>query len=138
MQNPVAYFDGAAEPNPGAAGIGYVILSPEGETILEVSAPIGHATNNVAEYTALIELLKDAIRLKVQNLKIFGDAQLVINQVNGIWQTKQPHLAPLTEQAASLLKQADASLYWGMRERNKRADRLSKIGVKMNGDARDV
>lgn len=122
------YFDGASKGNPGQAGIGCVIVSPEGRTIWEHSEAIGIATNNEAEYTALIRLLENARALGIVEIHIKGDSQLVINQVSGGWKINHDHLFVLCEEARTLLgKFKQHKLSWIPREKNKQADRLSNI-----------
>ena len=123
-----AWFDGATEPNPGRRGIGGLLLSAAGERV-EISAAIGHGTNNEAEYEALIAVLREAVRLEIKHLVICGDSQLVIQQVTGAWACKSPNLKQLCATAQSLLRQVNAArtveLRWIPREENTAADALS-------------
>ena len=94
-----AYFDGACRGNPGSCGLGGVILDPDGKPIFEISRPAGHGTNNEAEYKALIAVAEALGKLAVQSVDIFGDSELVVNQVNGDWAIRKWHLQPLCESA---------------------------------------
>lgn len=121
-----AWFDGAAEPNPGARGIGAVLKGPNGE-IAEISQAIGFGTNNEAEYQALIAVLEEAAHRDVHHLIVQGDSQLVINQVDGTWGVKAPGLWALCERAQVLVRRIGrVRLSWIPREQNREADALSK------------
>jgi len=123
----IAYFDGASRGNPGPAGIGCVLLDAEtGEAIWELSKPVGIKTNNEAEYLALIELLAHLVETKTYNVYVRGDSKLIVNQVNRVWQVKEPHLWELCVQACELIPRSQiAKLKWVPREQNRYADRLS-------------
>jgi ribonuclease HI len=81
-----AYFDGAASGNPSPAGIGYAVLDARGKIVHEHFERVGIATNNEAEYRALIALAKKLLEEGIKQVAIMGDSQLVINQVNEAWQ----------------------------------------------------
>jgi ribonuclease HI len=129
-------FDGASEPNPGPSGSAYVLFSPiqtdeKGEQfrnlVQEGFTYIPHATNNEAEYSALILGLTKALELGITELDVEGDSNLVVNQVQGSWKVKVPRLVPLRSKANKLLwrlkKWSVKHIY---REDNTDADRLSK------------
>ena len=125
-----AWFDGAAEPNPGQRGIGAVLKGPAGERI-EISENIGYGSNNEAEYSALIAVLDAAIKAKVQKLDVFGDSQLVIMQVSGQWKINTKTLVPLCQSARKLKGQiSKVTLKWIRREKNLEADALSKRALR--------
>lgn len=129
-------FDGASEPNPGPSGSAYVIFSPiltdeSGDQIRNVVQEgftyIPHATNNEAEYTALILGLTNALNLGITEIEVEGDSNLVVNQVQGLWKVKVPKLVPLQSKANKLLwKFKKWSVKHIYREENTDADRLSK------------
>ena len=135
-------FDGASEPNPGPSGSAYVIFSPiqtdeQGEqsrsVVQEGFTYIPHATNNEAEYTALILGLTKALELGITEIEVEGDSNLVVNQVQGLWKVKVPKLVPLQSKANKLLwKFKKWSVKHVYREENQDADRLSKeaLGVR--------
>ncbi|MHB1417987.1 MAG: ribonuclease HI family protein [Bacillota bacterium] len=124
------YFDGASESNPGRAGIGGVIISPDGDVVWEHSEGIGTATNNEAEYRALIAVAEELGKMGVKKAIIHGDSQLVVNQVNGNWRINHAHLYQLREAAlVCLLPIPDWSLEWVPREGNRLADKLSKKAI---------
>ena len=97
------YADGAARGNPGPAGSGAALVAPDGTVIAELTRFLGHATNNVAEYTALIIGLEEATRLEIEHLDIRMDSLLVVQQMKGVWRIKHPGLKPLALQAGTLL-----------------------------------
>jgi len=121
-----AYFDGSASPNPGDMNVGGHIKNDK-YTVSKFSKNMGNGTNNEAEYLALIELIKKIIYLHIKKVEIFGDSQLVVNQVNGVFKVKQENIKKLVEHVKNLLKQIpDWSLSWIERSKNKEADVLSK------------
>lgn len=137
-------FDGASEPNPGPSGSAYVIFSPiqideQGEqyrnVIQEGFTYIPHATNNEAEYSALILGLTKALELGITEIDVEGDSNLVVNQVQGLWKVKVPKLVPLQSKANKLLwKFKKWSVKHIPREENTDADRLSKEALTVRGE----
>ena len=103
MRRAFLYADGAARGNPGPAGAGAALVDEDGHVVGEAMRHLGHATNNVAEYTALIIGLEEARRQGVQDLEIRMDSKLVVEQMNGKWRIKHPNLKPLATQAGALL-----------------------------------
>ena len=95
------YVDGACSGNPGEAGIG-VIVKRDGKMIKEISQSIGQATNNIAEYTAMIYALQEALILKSDNVTIYTDSELVFNQVTGNYKVKDAKLLLLFDQVRHL------------------------------------
>ncbi len=104
MDKLLIYFDGASQGNPGDAAIGVVITDGRGNVVEEISTSIGRATNNVAEYKALIEAARAALEYMPQRAIFFTDSQLAANQINGIYRVRQPHLAILNREAEDLLQ----------------------------------
>ena len=119
--------DGGSRGNPGPAGYGAVVRThPTGEILLERYGSIGVTTNNVAEYTGLIEGLKAALELNATEVDCRMDSKLVVEQMSGRWQIKNPGLRPLAAQAATLVSRFERVTYeWIPRERNKAADALA-------------
>ena len=91
----VIFTDGAAEPNPGPAAIGATIKDEQGRLITTISQPIGRATNNQAEYRAIIAALEKAIRLGAKRVELKSDSELVVKQFNGEYRVKKAALKPL-------------------------------------------
>ena len=123
------YTDGAARGNPGPAGIGVVIKS-ENKVILEVADYIGKATNNVAEYMALIRGLEEAIDLGHKSVDAFADSELMVKQLNGEYRVKNEGLLPLYLHLKSLIRKFNHfTITHTPRESNIHADRLSNKGI---------
>jgi ribonuclease HI len=130
--NPVAgpafhiHIDGASRGNPGEAGFGVHVASPEGATVAEIYGYLGRATNNVAEYQALIHALRYALGRGAGRVRIFSDSELVVRQMSGAYKVKHRDMIPLHREASSLLTRLqDATLSHVPRERNRDADRLA-------------
>jgi probable phosphoglycerate mutase len=124
------YTDGAARGNPGPAGLGVVIEDESGARLRGLCRYIGIATNNRAEYLALIEGLTAASEWKPDRLEVFLDSQLVVEQVNGRWKIKHADLQPLARQAQALLKEfPSVTLSYVPREKNKGADALANRAI---------
>jgi len=123
-----AWIDGASRGNPGEAGFGVLIETdrvPE-----EIVGYLGKATNNVAEYAALIAVLKLAADRRVRKLVVYSDSQLLVRQVNGAYKVKAPHLVPIFLQALKLRQTIpDFTIEHVAREENKEADRLANQAI---------
>lgn len=119
--------DGGSRGNPGPAGYGAVVRDADtGELLAEVSGGLGNATNNVAEYSGLIAGLSAALKEGAECAEARLDSKLVVEQMSGRWQVKQPHLRPLASEAAALARQlGDIKYTWVPRARNAHADRLA-------------
>jgi ribonuclease HI len=100
----VLHVDGGARGNPGPAAIGVVISRPDGEVVEELAERIGPATNNVAEYRALLRGVERAKELDATELEIVGDSELIARQLNGAYKVKHPAMKPLYEQAMAALR----------------------------------
>ncbi len=122
------YADGGARGNPGPAAIGAVVIDPMTDPparLATVSERIGVATNNVAEYRAVIAGLQAARPFGARVVHVRADSLLVIRQLEGIWRVKQPHLRPLHAEAKALLAEYDVvDLAHVPREQNTDADLL--------------
>jgi len=120
------YTDGACRGNPGPSAIAYTI-SRDGHEPIEVSECLGKATNNIAEYTALIRALEHALELG-PNLRVVlhSDSELMVKQMNGEYAVKNAELKELYNEAIALCKQFDRrpEIRHVRREQNKRADEL--------------
>ena len=124
------FTDGGARLNPGLAGIGVVLLDDHGEVIGEIARPIGTATNNVAEYTALIEGLKLALDKGATHLDIQGDSPVVAGHLLKSHQVKTERLRVLVEEVKALLLRFEGySLCRQPRAENAHADRLANAGM---------
>lgn len=125
----IAYADGGSRGNPGPAGIG-ALLQKDGVTIAEVSEAIGVATNNVAEYTALIRILEKAIELGYTRIEVRMDSELVVKQMDGLYKVKNEGLRPLYNKAQGLSRKFGSFFIEHVRrENNKEADQLANAAM---------
>jgi ribonuclease HI len=105
VKRAVLYADGACRGNPGPAGSGAALVNEEGHVVAEAMRHLGHGTNNVAEYTALIIGLEEARRHDVEELEVRMDSKLVVEQMNGRWRVRDAKLIPLAVRARELFAQ---------------------------------
>ena len=117
--------DGGARGNPGPAAYGYVLEADDGTVLAAHGEAIGVATNNVAEYRALVEGLRTAGELHVAELEVVSDSELVVHQMRGEWKIKNEALRMLWEEAQELAARIGTVRYTAVRrEHNELADRL--------------
>ena len=123
------FVDGASDLKTSTAGIGGVLYSRDKE-ILCFAEPLHDKTNNEAEYLALIKGIDAAHSMKVENLIIHADSELIVRQINGLYKVKNKRMKELYSIASNKLKKIPK---WNIkhigREKNRRADELSKIGL---------
>jgi ribonuclease HI len=121
----IVHVDGGARGNPGPAAAASVISSPDGETLAEHAELLGRATNNVAEYRALLLGLAKATELGADEVEVIGDSELIAKQVQGRYKVKHEAMKPLYLEAMKALR---AFRSWSIRTvpraQNKRADAL--------------
>jgi probable phosphoglycerate mutase len=119
------FTDGGARGNPGPAAYGYVLEDEEGSVLDARGEAIGVATNNVAEYRALIAGLEQAIELGVDDLEVVSDSELLVKQMRGEYRVKNQGLIPLSLEAGGLARRLGRVRYTAVRrEENELADRL--------------
>jgi ribonuclease HI len=124
------YCDGASRGNPGPAGAGFLLVDPRGEVRAEGAEYLGLATNNVAEYRALLLGLQAARHLKVSKIQIYSDSELLVRQLHGSYRVKAPHLLPLWQEAKKKLQKFGAhAINHVPREENSRADGLANQAI---------
>jgi len=124
------YVDGAARGNPGPAGAGAVILSPDGHVVAKLGKFLCDSTNNVAEYMGLILGLKRAKAMGIKELDVFSDSELMVKQLAGDYAVKAEHLRPLHDEARSLLKGfSEVEVRHVPREENAQADLMSNRAI---------
>jgi ribonuclease HI len=117
--------DGGARGNPGPAAYGYVLEAEDGTVLDERGEAIGVATNNVAEYRALVAGLAKAVELGLDELEVVSDSELVVKQMRGEFKVKNAALAELKAEAESLAQRLPKVVYTAVRrEHNEHADRL--------------
>jgi ribonuclease HI len=108
----VVHVDGGARGNPGPAAIGVVVSQPGGPVLDELGERIGVATNNVAEYRALLRGLERASALGAREVELVNDSELVARQLTGAYKVKHPAMKPLYQEAIAALKGFDR---WSIR-----------------------
>lgn len=125
LEKVVVHVDGGARGNPGPAAVGAVAASPDGEPLLEKGLYIGEATNNVAEYRAVLLGIELARELGATEVELINDSELVARQIGGQYKVKHAGLKPLFLETMRELRQFER---WSVRnvrrESNERADEL--------------
>ena len=125
-----AFIDGAARGNPGPAGAGVYIEAVDGRAAEELFEALGRATNNVAEYRALLLALARAGEMRAETVEILSDSLLLVQQINGVFKVKAAHLVPLVSDAVRRAKEFRRfSIRHVPREKNRLADRLANLGA---------
>ncbi|XP_047317762.1 uncharacterized protein LOC124921181 isoform X1 [Impatiens glandulifera] len=125
-------FDGASKGNPGLAGAGAILRANNGNMVFKLREGVGIATNNVAEYRAVILGLNYAVKRGCKQIRVLGDSKLVVMQVQGLWKTKNPNMAKLCE-VAKELKDKFTSFHIQHIERalNSEADAQANLAVSL-------
>lgn len=126
----IFYIDGASRGNPGPAGVGIAMCDKDGKEISTYKKYIGSATNNVAEYIALIIALQEAVKARVTDVLICSDSELLVRQIQGTYRVKDDKLKQLYslfDNLKSYFKQF--SIEYIEREKNKQADKLAAQAV---------
>jgi ribonuclease HI len=130
----VLHVDGGARGNPGPAAIGVVVAQPDGEIVDEIAETIGVATNNVAEYRAVLRGLDRARSMGAREVELVNDSELVARQLTGVYKVKHPAMKPLYEEAIGALKGFER---WHIRSvpraQNARADALVNAALDAAG-----
>ncbi len=126
----ILWSDGAARGNPGPAGTGAILKAPDGRVLAAEGRYLGHTTNNVAEYKALLMGLERALELGVKRIEVRADSELLIKQLLGEYRVKNEGLKPLHAEASALLGRFEAfKLSHVRRELNTEADQLANAGI---------
>jgi ribonuclease HI len=121
----VIHVDGGSRGNPGPAAIAAVLSSPDGDVVAEAKETIGVASNNVAEYKAVLLGLATAKDLGATEVEVVNDSELVQKQVNGLYKVKHPDMKPLHAESLAAFKQfARWQIRSVPRAQNKDADAL--------------
>jgi ribonuclease H / adenosylcobalamin/alpha-ribazole phosphatase len=128
------WTDGGARGNPGPAAYGYVLETEEGTVLAAHGEAIGQATNNVAEYRALVAGLEKAVELGVDRVDVVSDSELLVKQMRGDYKVKNEALRELSQEAARLARQLGSVSYTAVRrEHNELADRLVNEALDASG-----
>ncbi len=126
----IVYADGGARGNPGPAGAGAYLTDEAGNPVARIFKYLGETTNNVAEYSALLYGLKEALKRGAGELLIRMDSQLVVRQIQGEYRVKEPTLQKLHAKAKELLAQFQAyEIEHIPREKNEEADKLANLAI---------
>lgn len=124
------FTDGACRGNPGNGGAGAVLVGENGEVVSTAKRFLGHCTNNIAEYQALILGLEEALRRGSTAISIYLDSELIVRQIQGVYRVKNPTLKPLMADVRALLDRFDT---WQVahvpRSENAVADRLANEAI---------
>lgn len=123
------YIDGACRGNPGIGGVGVYITDAKGNAFHHARKHLGHCTNNIAEYEALLLGLKICHKEGVRNISIRSDSELLVRQIGGFYKVKQPHLRLLYSQALTQLQNFDFDIKHIDRKYNEIADALANEAI---------
>lgn len=128
------HVDGASRGNPGEAGFGVHVTGDDGSEVASLYGYLGKATNNVAEYQALLHGLRFALARGASRVEVFSDSELLVRQVEGRYRVKSPGLQPLHREARGLLARFERTrIVHVPRERNREADALANRAVDERG-----
>ena len=126
----ILYNDGASLGNPGPAGAGFVLETPQGRIIAQRAIPLGETTVGVAEYRALIAGLSEALSRGLQRIHVVSDSQFMCRQLQGKYRVRTAAIKPLYEWARKLSSRLQYfEIEHIAREHNTRADELAKQGA---------
>jgi len=131
VREAIIFSDGASSGNPGPAGIGVVVVIGGDKVV--ISEPIGDATNNVAEYRAVLRGLETAVEHNAERVKVCLDSELIVRQLNGLYRVKNRGLIPLYRRVRDILGKFESySVIHIPRSENSEADSLAKKAVQKN------
>ncbi len=129
------FTDGGARGNPGPAAYGYVLEAEDGTLLAAHGEAIGVATNNVAEYSALIAGLEKAVELQLPEVEVVSDSELMVKQMRGEYRIKNDALQELARRAGALARALGSVTYTAVRrEHNELADRLVNEALDAQSD----
>jgi len=132
------YIDGASSGNPGESGAGIVILDGHGKELSRESIYLGHMTNNMAEYEALLYALEKARQSCIYNVSVYTDSLLVAKQISGEYRVKNLRLKGYSEETKKIIRNFNQfALQYIPREKNRLADKLAKEAVNKKGQTGD-
>ncbi|MBA4394541.1 MAG: ribonuclease H [Desulfobacca sp.] len=125
------YTDGASKGNPGPAGAGWMLVNDQDSDLVKDSKFLGEATNNEAEYQALILGLQNAQSLGIREIKIYMDSELLVRQLTGLYRVKNPRLMIYYQQVRDLLKKfSNYAINHIPREQNREADAMANEAIR--------
>jgi probable phosphoglycerate mutase len=121
-----AHCDGGSRGNPGPAGYGAVVEDPQGHTVARLSEFLGIQTNNFAEYSGLLGVLRWAIQNSVPRVRVVSDSELMVKQMQGKYKVSSPAIRPLYDEAKKMTRQLEGfEIRHTLRAGNKEADQLA-------------
>jgi ribonuclease HI len=123
------FSDGASRGNPGEAGCGFVILNTENKVLEEGCLYLGHATNNVAEYRAVLEAARRAKLKNPSEINFYLDSELIVKQMKGEYKVRNEALAQIRLELVKTLQGLKVSFNHVPREQNKLADKLANKAI---------
>ena len=121
------FCDGACRGNPGPAAIGVVATGENGEEVFTISQKIGIATNNIAEWSALLEASRELKKRNIDQVDIYLDSELVVKQMKGVYKVKNEELKKLKAQVVKELEKINWTIQHIPREKNSKADKLANL-----------
>jgi len=131
MKKLVIHTDGVSKGNPGQASIGIIIRDEKGGMVASISQSIGRATNNQAEYRAIIAALEEALPLNADEIELNSDSELVVKQVKGQYRVRKETLRPLYQQVKQLQGNLKGfKIKHVPRQQNREADKLANAALK--------
>jgi len=131
----IAHTDGASRGNPGPAAAGFILTDPDGTQLQAKAFFLGRNTNNVAEYTGVVQALEAAIKIDAKRLIVFSDSELLVKQINGEYKVKSEQIRPLFRQAVELLGRFENwKVQYVSRDKNKEADKLVNQALNLGKD----
>lgn len=134
----IAHTDGGSRGNPGPAAAGFVLTDSAGTRLCAEARFLGRATNNVAEYTAVLAALEAAKKIGARLITVFSDSELLVRQVNGQYEVKSEQLRPLYTQTVNLLDEfEDYEVSFISRDQNQQADRLVNRALDLQQDVEE-
>jgi ribonuclease HI len=136
MMNLVAFIDGSCLGNPGESGCGIVLRTEDGTVLEKAGKYLGHSTNNIAEYQGLLYCLELALKHRADSLTVYSDSQLLVNQINGSYRVKKPHLMELHGKVENFIGRTNIrlTLHHIPREKNRDADGLARNAIRGHSD----
>ena len=122
----IVHIDGASRGNPGPAAYGVMVKDAQGSPVIALSKALGKATNNWAEYQALLAALQYAIEHGRRTVKVFSDSELLVRQIEGRYRVNHESLKPLYQRAMAFIGKIESfSIAHVPREQNREADALA-------------
>lgn len=131
LKKVVIHSDGVSRGNPGPAAIGAIIRDERGRLLASISQPIGRATNNQAEYRAIIAALEKALALGARQVELNSDSELVVRQIKGQYRVRKEALRPLYQRVKELQSRLEGfTIKHIPRQQNREADKLANAALR--------